>query len=132
MIPSDVLKLGGIFGGLVVGLVIVVMIIRYLAPLAIALKPANGNGTQAGAMMLALQQIATLPGEVKSLTTAINTMMSEVPKKSELLKQFEVNRHHMRNIAQEGVGKMTEVVEDLRTTKKDRRRMKRGKERRRT
>lgn len=131
MLSNDVLKIGGIFGGLVVGVVIVAMILKYLAPLASAFKPANGNGGQSGALMLALQQIATLPGEVKSLTTAINTMMGEVPRKSELMQQFEKNRHDVGEKLMKGYADVVDTVEDLRAAKKDRRRLKRGKERRR-
>lgn len=131
MIDTDILKIGGIFGGLLVGLLLVVMILRYLGPLATALKPGHAGNGGSGALMLALQQIATLPAEVKSLTTAINTMMVEVPRKSELMQQFEDNRHDVAAKVMKGYDAVIEKVDDLRTTKKDRRRLKRGKERRR-
>jgi len=98
----ELIKTGGIVAGSLLTLGVFILLFRYVVPL---IKP---NGSQSGPLLSAIQTLATLPSEVKSLATAINTMMEHVPTKAELMEQFEKNRHDMG----EKVASGTAIIQD--------------------
>lgn len=114
----ELIKTGGIIGGAVLVLVILILLLKYLVPV---LRPINGGFSAA---------IATLPAEIKALTAAITAHMEHAPTKLQFAKEFEKNRHDMAATVMKGYDNIQEEIADLRTSKKDRRSLKRGRERR--
>jgi hypothetical protein len=108
----EIVKAGGVTLGVAVALCFFYVFIKIALPVLKGLQPANGKSDSAGAIFMALQQLANLPGEVKSLSAAIEALMPHVPTKAELLKEFEENRHDVRNIM---TGPITELTVQVRT-----------------
>lgn len=121
----DLLKAGGILAGVIVTIGIFIVLFKYALPLLIAMRPANGDKNGAGPMFLLLQQAATMPVELGKLTTMIETLMSLVWTKDEVMKQMEANRHDVRNALIAPLDRLAITLEnnvkELRRTSRDRR-----------
>lgn len=107
----ELVKTGGIIGGMLLTMFIAIMLLKYVVPLL----RTNGGGT--APILAAVQQLAGLPGEIKALVVEIKsfngTISDHVPTKAELFEQFKENRHEMRNIVSEGNTILQDRISEL-------------------
>lgn len=121
----DLLKAGGILAGVIVTVGIFIVMFKYVLPVLVALRPANGNKESAGPMFLLLQQASAMPAEIGKLSAMIETLMHLVWTKDEVMREMEKNRHDVANKVTEPLDKLTTALEksvaEMRRATKDRR-----------
>ncbi len=113
---TEVLKLGLAGVVLVIAGGILFFCIKFFLPLARAIQPSNGKGSDtAGPVFLAIQQIATLPGEIKALNATIVEMLNHIWTKDEMMEELRKNRVEIAESITGSLAKLTvQVIEERR------------------
>lgn len=103
----EVVKIGGVVLGVGITLAFIFFATRLMIPVLRALQPTNGRPDSGGPIFMMLQDLASLPVEVKNLT---KTIEDHVFTKADVMEEMRKNRHDITNQITAPIASMTVEV----------------------